>query len=94
MQSKRGIAKAIRVLRDSRNFPVLVHCIHGKDRTGLLVMLILLLCDIPPAVCPCHLPPDSYVLIEHGPSPSFIRKLQPRLPPARQLICPQAWSVS
>ncbi|KAK9868037.1 hypothetical protein WJX84_007497 [Apatococcus fuscideae] len=48
-KSKRGIAKAIRVLRDSRNFPVLVHCIHGKDRTGLLVMLILLLCNIPPS---------------------------------------------
>ena len=53
VQSKRGIAKAIRVLRDERNFPVLVHCIHGKDRTGLLVMLILLLCDIPPAVSFC-----------------------------------------
>lgn len=25
---------------------MLVHCIHGKDRTGLVVMLLLLLCGV------------------------------------------------
>lgn len=46
--SKNEIAKALRVLTKEENFPVLVHCMHGKDRTGLLIMLILLLCSIDP----------------------------------------------
>ena len=28
--SKRGIAKAMRVFADKDNYPVLLHCIHGK----------------------------------------------------------------
>lgn len=28
--SKRGIAKAMRVFADKDNFPVLIHCIHGR----------------------------------------------------------------
>lgn len=35
---------------DADNYPVLVHCIHGKDRTGLIVMLIMLLCSVEPEV--------------------------------------------
>ena len=27
----------------------MVHCIHGKDRTGIVVALVLLLCDVPVA---------------------------------------------
>lgn len=50
-QAKREIAKALRVFVDSDNYPVLVHCIHGKDRTGLIVMIIMLLCSVEPAVC-------------------------------------------
>ena len=37
---------------DEDNYPVLVHCIHGKDRTGLIVMLIMLLCSVEPEVGP------------------------------------------
>ncbi|CAL8466634.1 g6170 [Coccomyxa elongata] len=48
--SKRGIAKAMRVFCDPDNLPVLIHCIHGKDRTGIVVMLLLLLCDVDPKV--------------------------------------------
>ena len=44
--SKRGMARALRVFVDEENFPVLVHCVHGKDRTGLIIMLLLLLCDV------------------------------------------------
>ncbi len=29
----------------------MVHCIHGKDRTGLFVMLVALLCDVDEEVC-------------------------------------------
>ena len=64
LQSKKEIAKALRVLTKEENFPVLVHCMHGKDRTGLLIMLILLLCDIEPQVpapLPCPLLPRPLV---------------------------------
>ncbi|DBA66099.1 hypothetical protein WJX79_008454 [Trebouxia sp. C0005] len=45
---KKEVAKALRVFVDHNNYPVLVHCIHGKDRTGLIVMLIMLLCSVEP----------------------------------------------
>ena len=51
LQSKKEIAKALRVFVDPDNYPVLVHCIHGKDRTGLIVMIIMLLCSVEPEVC-------------------------------------------
>ena len=50
LQSKKEIAKGLRVMTKEENFPVLVHCMHGKDRTGLLIMLLLLLCGIEPQV--------------------------------------------
>ena len=50
LQSQKEIAKAMRILTREENYPVLVHCMHGKDRTGLLIMLIMLLCDIDPKV--------------------------------------------
>ena len=28
-------------------YPALIHCTQGKDRTGLLVLLVLLLCEVP-----------------------------------------------
>jgi len=34
------------VLADDRNWPVLVHCTQGKDRTGLIIMLVLWLVQI------------------------------------------------
>lgn len=52
LQSKKEIAKALRVFVLSENYPVLVHCIHGKDRTGLIVMIIMLLCSVEPEVWP------------------------------------------
>lgn len=35
------------VLADERSWPVMVHCTQGKDRTGITILLILLLCGIP-----------------------------------------------
>ena len=40
------IARALRLFADSANYPVLVHCVIGKDRTGLVMMLLLLLCGV------------------------------------------------
>ena len=34
-------------LCNPQNYPVLIHCIHGKDRTGVLVALALLVCGNP-----------------------------------------------
>lgn len=46
-KSKENIAKAIRVFVNASNYPILVHCVHGKDRTGLIVMLLQSLCGVP-----------------------------------------------
>lgn len=35
------------VLADATNYPLIVHCTQGKDRTGLTVLLTLLLSDVP-----------------------------------------------
>lgn len=43
------IVRAVRIFANPGAPPVLMHCIHGKDRTGIIAMLLLLLCDVPPA---------------------------------------------
>ena len=45
--SKDEIRQVFEVFADDRNYPVLVHCTQGKDRTGLVVLLLLLLLDTP-----------------------------------------------
>ena len=35
------------ILAESSNYPILIHCTQGKDRTGLVVILLLLLLDVP-----------------------------------------------
>ena len=41
----------MRILMMEENFPVVIHCTHGKDRTGVIIMLLLLLCNVPTEVC-------------------------------------------
>lgn len=42
----REVTQVFDVLGEEQNWPVLVHCTQGKDRTGLIVMLVLLLLDV------------------------------------------------
>ncbi len=42
----REVKQVFDVFTDERNWPVLVHCTQGKDRTGLVVMLVLFLLSV------------------------------------------------
>ncbi|OHE95894.1 tyrosine/serine protein phosphatase, partial [Colletotrichum orchidophilum] len=46
-QSGEEIAKALRIFIDPKTSPTLVHCTQGKDRTGLIVSLVLFILDVP-----------------------------------------------
>lgn len=48
--SKKQIAHAFRIFIHNNHLPAIVHCQHGKDRTGLVVMLLYLLCNVPRGV--------------------------------------------
>lgn len=43
---KKEVKEVFDVLADKKNWPVLVHCTQGKDRTGLVVMLVLFLLGV------------------------------------------------
>lgn len=45
--SKDEICWIMEVMADTSNYPIMVHCTQGKDRTGLVIMLLLLLVDTP-----------------------------------------------
>ncbi|KAB2100760.1 hypothetical protein AG0111_0g11033 [Alternaria gaisen] len=42
----REVRQVFDVLGEEQNWPILVHCTQGKDRTGLIVMLVLLLLGV------------------------------------------------
>ena len=39
--TKSAVAEILRLIIEGGNVPVLIHCAHGKDRTGLIVAVIL-----------------------------------------------------
>lgn len=41
------IREMLEVMAESKNYPLMIHCTQGKDRTGLSIMLLLLLLDTP-----------------------------------------------
>lgn len=45
--SHKEIRQVLQLLADQGSLPVLVHCTQGKDRTGLIIMLVLLLLEAP-----------------------------------------------
>jgi hypothetical protein len=40
----------LRVFARNGTLPALVHCAHGKDRTGVVIMLLLAACGVPQEV--------------------------------------------
>ena len=44
--SQQEIKQVFDVLTDESAYPIMVHCTQGKDRTGLIVLLVLLLCGV------------------------------------------------
>lgn len=41
------LANALNILSHQGTYPTLVHCTQGKDRTGIIVALLLFLLDVP-----------------------------------------------
>ncbi|KAJ6463343.1 protein-tyrosine phosphatase-like protein [Mycena sanguinolenta] len=41
------ICEALDVLTDFKSYPVLIHCTQGKDRSGLIIMLVLFILGVP-----------------------------------------------
>lgn len=44
-------AEAIRVFADKNNYPIYFHCSLGRDRTGSMAMMLMLLCGMSEADC-------------------------------------------
>lgn len=40
------IANLLRVFANKDNYPILMHCTHGKDRTGILAFLLESICEV------------------------------------------------
>ncbi|PHH53137.1 hypothetical protein CFIMG_000744RA [Ceratocystis fimbriata CBS 114723] len=69
------LAAAIRTLIRQPAVPVLVHCAQGKDRTGLVIALVLMLLDCPRAAIEhdYHLS-DKEITIERAETLAYLRQ--------------------
>ena len=41
-------SQVLRIFADRRRLPALIHCAHGKDRTGVVIMLLMQLAGLTP----------------------------------------------
>lgn len=59
------------ILSKPESYPVMLHCTQGKDRTGLIVILTLLLCDVDIAAIT-----EDYVLSETELEPEYEERMK------------------
>jgi len=45
--SWKNILRTLELLSDERNYPMMIHCTQGKDRTGMIASLLLHVCQVP-----------------------------------------------
>lgn len=45
--AKNEIREIMEVMAETSNYPIIIHCTQGKDRTGLIIIVLLLLLDTP-----------------------------------------------
>ncbi|KAI0379936.1 tyrosine/serine protein phosphatase [Hypomontagnella monticulosa] len=81
-QSGVEIAEALRVLIEPSSLPLLVHCTQGKDRTGLIVLLALMMLGVP-AEAISH----DYLLSREG----LEAERETRLAELREIGLPAEW---
>ena len=46
LKNKFQIAELFKVLADKNNYPMIIHCAGGSDRTGMMAYLINALCGV------------------------------------------------
>lgn len=80
-REKRSIAKVLKVIRESEEGCVMFHCSAGKDRTGLIAMLLLGIADVDHQDIITNYEP-SFANISHNPR---VKKLIMRAVPAMML---------
>ncbi len=87
-QSGEQVAQAIRIIADARSRPVVVHCAAGKDRTGVLVAILLALLGVPDDVIA-----DDYALSGEA-MDVLLERLFERLPEQAEEIRSAATAMS
>ncbi|KAL9624467.1 MAG: hypothetical protein Q9160_001430 [Pyrenula sp. 1 TL-2023] len=64
--SSTGIHSVFSILSNQSRYPVLVHCAQGKDRTGLIILLILALLKVEKsAISSDYLKSEAELVSEH-----------------------------
>lgn len=65
--AKHEICEIMEVMADTSNYPIIIHCTQGKDRTGLVIILLLLLLDTSlDAISTDYLASERELLPERG----------------------------
>lgn len=65
--AKNEFCEIMEVMADSTNYPIIIHCTQGKDRTGLVIIVLLLLLDTPlDAISSDYMASERELLPERG----------------------------
>jgi len=63
------ICESLHVLSDPANYPILVHCTHGKDRTGIVIALALAAIGVE----------EEYIFQDYAKSTHGLERVRPRI---------------